>query len=132
MGDLRAMLSTDGDIKGNVSAGSMIINDYLIEMAEIPGGLRLTITRGSEVQSMDVIGNEVDEAYIAELVEDYLTKNPPSGGTQFEPDGETLILEGGILRVNTADAAEEDNTRPITSAAVATQIGNIEIILKTI
>ena len=45
---------------------------------------------------------------------------------------ETLILEGGILRVNTADAAEEDNTRPITSAAVATQIGNIEIILKTI
>ena len=42
------------------------------------------------------------------------------------------ITEAGVLSVHTADAAEEDNTKPITSAAVATQIGNIEILLGTI
>lgn len=56
-----------------------------------------------------------------------------SGGTAFTTD-ETLTLDPNtnILRVNTASEAEADNTLPITSAAVATQIGNIEILLKTI
>ena len=117
---------------GSIGAGGVIVNDYVITLTEIPGGLNLTVKRGSEVQSMDVIGGDVDEAFIAQLVEDYLTKNPPSGGTVFRPDGETLLLENGVLRVNTADIAEEDNTRPITSAAVATQVGNIEALLKTI
>lgn len=115
-----------------ISAGNIIVNDYLIQLTEIPGGFRLTVTRGSEVQSMDVIGGDVDEEYIAQLVEEYLAENPPSGGTVFKPDGHTLLLEEGILRVNTASAAEEDNTLPITSAAVAEQVGNIEVLLKTI
>lgn len=54
-----------------------------------------------------------------------------SGGTVFDTD-DTLRLENGILSVNTADAAEPDNTLPITSAAVYAQLGNIEIILGTI
>ena len=53
------------------------------------------------------------------------------GGIAFETD-ETLTLENGVLSVNTADAAEPDNTLPITSAAVAAQVGNIEILLATI
>lgn len=53
------------------------------------------------------------------------------GGVDFKTD-ETLTLEGGILSVNTADAVEEDNTLPITSAAVHTTVGNIEVLLKTI
>lgn len=130
-GTLSGNLSTE-TLRGLVTAGSLIVNDYLIQMTEIPGGFRMTVTRGSEVQSMDVVGSDVDEEFIAQLVEDYLTKNPPSGGTEFQPDNETLLLENGVLRVNTADAAEEDNTRPITSAAVATQVGNIEALLKTI
>lgn len=125
-------ITQSGYLHGIVSAGSIIVNDYVIKLTEIPGGMNLTVTRGSEVQSMDVIGADVDEEYIAQLVEEYLTKNPPSGGTEFRPDNETLLLENGVLRVNTADVAEEDNTRPITSAAVATQVGNIEALLKTI
>lgn len=54
-----------------------------------------------------------------------------NAGTDFKTD-ETLTLENGVLSVNTATEAEEDNTLPITSAAVATTVGNIEIILKTI
>lgn len=130
-GTLSGSLSAE-TLRGLISSGSIIVNDYLIQLTDIPGGFRMTVTRGSEVQSMDVIGGDVDEEFIAQLVEDYLTKNPPSGGTVFQPDNETLLLENGILRVNTADVAEEDNTRPITSAAVATQVGNIEALLKTI
>lgn len=44
----------------------------------------------------------------------------------------TLILNEGKLSVQVADEAEQDNTLPITSAAVYTQIGNIEVLLSTI
>ncbi|MDY3906235.1 MAG: hypothetical protein SOZ47_05485 [Lawsonibacter sp.] len=54
-----------------------------------------------------------------------------SGGTYFTTD-ETLTLKEGVLSVNTADAAEQDNTLPITSAAVHSAMGNIEALLKTI
>ena len=48
-------------------------------------------------------------------------------------DGYTLVQSSdGVVRVNTATEAEEDNTLPITSAAVHTNIGNIEILLETI
>lgn len=55
----------------------------------------------------------------------------PDAGVQFETD-ETLTLKDGVLSVNTADAVEEDNSLPITSAAVHTTVGNIEVLLKTI
>ena len=54
-----------------------------------------------------------------------------NAGTKFTTD-ETLNLENGVLSVNTATGVEEDNTLPITSAAVAQTVGNIEILLKTI
>ena len=38
----------------------------------------------------------------------------------------------GRLAVQVADTAEEDNTLPITAAAVHTELGNIEILLQTI
>lgn len=44
--------------------------------------------------------------------------------------GENLkITKDGILSVDTANAVEQDNTKPITSAAVHTAIGNIEALL---
>lgn len=46
--------------------------------------------------------------------------------------GNLKITEEGVLSVDTADDAEGDNTRPITSAAVHTQLGNIEVLLGTI
>ena len=54
-------------------------------------------------------------------------------GVDFTTD-ETLTLDPitKVLSVNTATEANRDNTLPITSAAVATQIGNIEILLSRI
>ena len=38
----------------------------------------------------------------------------------------------GKLAVDTADKVEQDNTKPVTSAAVHTEIGNIEALLAAI
>lgn len=47
--------------------------------------------------------------------------------------GENLkITPEGILSVDTAQAVEQDNTKPITSAAVHMEIGNIELLLSQI
>lgn len=42
------------------------------------------------------------------------------------------ITEEGRLSVDKATSAEEDNTRPITAAAVYMEIGNINALLETI
>ena len=43
-----------------------------------------------------------------------------------------LITEEGRLSVDKANAVEGDNTKPITAAAVYTEIGNINALLATI
>lgn len=43
-----------------------------------------------------------------------------------------LITEEGRLSVDTATTVEDDNTRPITSAAVYTEVGNINVLLAAI
>lgn len=51
-------------------------------------------------------------------------------GVDFVTD-ETLTLEDGVLRVNTANEVG-DYTLPVTAAAVNVTVGNIEVLLKTI
>lgn len=153
-------------LSGALSTGSVIVNDYTITMQGIDGGHRLTITRGSEVQTMDVLDG-VDGVGIAGIektatignVDEYTitmtdgssytftVTNGSGGGGGGGADvpiaseavagivrvGENLkISADGVLSVDTATAVEEDNTRPVTSAAVQTTVGNIEILLKTI
>ena len=42
-------------INGKIGAGSISLSDYLLEVTPIENGHRLTVTRGSEVQTMDVL-----------------------------------------------------------------------------
>ena len=42
-------------IGGSIGAGKAILNDYTLGVEDIDGGHRLTITRGSEAQTMDVM-----------------------------------------------------------------------------
>nr|DAL10180.1 MAG TPA_asm: hypothetical protein [Caudoviricetes sp.] len=47
--------------------------------------------------------------------------------------GENLtVTEDGVLSVDTTDDAEQDNTKPITSAGVNLVVGNINAILAII
>ena len=150
-------------LSGALSTGSVIVNDYTITMQGIDGGHRLTITRGSEVQTMDVLDGVgiagIEKTATIDNVDEYtITMTDGSsytftvtngyggsgGGSADVPIasetvagivrvGENLkISADGVLSVDTATAVEEDNTRPITSAAVQTTVGNIEILLKTI
>ena len=150
-------------LSGALSAGSVVVNDYMLSMSEIDGGHRLTITRGSEVQTLDIMdgvgiaGIEKTESignvdiYTITMTDGgsytFTVTNGSGGGGGSSADvpiasdtvagivrvGENLkISADGVLSVDTATAVEEDNTRPVTSAAVQTTVGNIEILLKTI
>lgn len=46
--------------------------------------------------------------------------------------GAGLKVEDGKLAVDTMDKIEQNNTKPVTSAAVHTEIGNINVLLATI
>lgn len=63
-----------------------------------------------------------------ESLEMELEEGGSGGGIGYQI-GSGLKVEGGILSVDTADQVEEDNTRPVTSAAVFMEIGNIEALL---
>ena len=54
------------------------------------------------------------------------------GGFPYEIGNGLKVVDGTTLEVDTADDVEQDNTLPITSAAVYTTVGNIEILLGTI
>ena len=81
----------------------------------------------------------LDEEQIAALVNTYLEKHPLSippmradvlGGARL---GENLKMsEDGHLSVDTAATAESGNTRPITSEAVHTLVGDIGSILDSL
>ena len=78
---------------------------------------------------MDVSFSDDDEEFAVEFGE--TTMVPGTGGVDFVTD-ETLSLVNGVLSVNTAEAVEKDNSLPVTSAAVYTEVGNINALLATI
>lgn len=56
-----------------------------------------------------------------------------SGGSFYYKVGEGLKIVGGdTLAVDTAASVEQDNTKPVTSGAVYTEVGNINALLATI
>lgn len=46
--------------------------------------------------------------------------------------GENIEIKNNVISVLTAPNVEQDNTKPITSGAVYTEVGNINILLQTI
>lgn len=55
-----------------------------------------------------------------------------SGGGYNIGPGLKLDAETNTLSVDTAESVEKDNTKPVTSAAVYTEVGNINALLATI
>lgn len=58
--------------------------------------------------------------------------NNIEAGITFTTDATLVLDTNNVLRVNTTNNTEEDNTLPITSAGVYTQVGNINALLQTI
>ena len=155
------MAARTNKLKVLLSVGSATLGEYNLRTEPIDGGYRLTITRGSEVQTLDIMdgvgiaGIEktasvgLTDVYTIALTDgssyEFTVTNGSGGGSGADVPiasdtvagivrvGENLrISADGVLSVDTATAVEEDNTRPVTSAAVQTTVGNIEILLKTI
>ena len=91
-------------------------------------------------QILSIIGPLTDletidkSSLVAAINEVYRTggSGTGGGGMAVNIDNKTLVVEDGVLRVNTTSDMEQDNTLPITSAAVYTTVGNIEALLSTI
>ena len=81
-------------------------------------GTTLTVTSASGTSSADLKGEKGD-------------KGDKGDGVSFTTDA-SLTLENDVLKVNTANAVEADNTLPVTSAAVYELVGDIESLLATI
>jgi hypothetical protein len=124
---------------------------------KITGQLR---TSGLRVSGMNVTGHRLSGSgnVIPRIENDYerLLNKPSINGVTLEGDltsedlhiestgsglpeggqiGDILVRNGGpeiAEWVPPADDAEADNTRPITSAAVYREIGNIDALLRTI
>lgn len=54
------------------------------------------------------------------------------GGIGYRIGHGLKVTGGDTLEVDAADAVERDNTRPVTSAAIYTEVGNIDALLQTI
>ena len=147
-------------LKVLLSVGSATLGEYNLRTEPIDGGYRLTITRGSDVQTLDIMdgvgiaGIEktasvgLTDVYTIALTDgssyEFTVTNGSGGSSGDVPIasetvagivrvGENLrISADGTLSVDTAAAVEQDNTRPITAEAVFTEVGNINALLETI
>lgn len=87
----------------------------------------------------DIKKGEVSPEDIQKAVNKYLTENPISVDIATTEKagivtvGKNLsITKDGVLSVDTTDSAEQDNTKPITSAGVNLVVGNINALLAII
>ena len=147
-------------LKVLLSVGSATLGEYNLRTEPIDGGYRLTITRGSDVQTLDIMDGVgiagIEKTASVGLTDVYtialtdgssyeFTVTNGSGGSGADVPiasetvagivrvGENLrVSADGTLSVDTAAAVEQDNTRPITAAAVYTEVGNINALLETI
>lgn len=69
---------------------------------------------------------------IEKAVSEYLEEHPVEGGVTFTTDETLTLSKENVLSVNRAVVVEQDNTLPITSAAVYETVGNINALLATI
>ena len=85
--------------------------------------MKLSLLNSSETVQMSMSGGEaVSLSLKTGAVQ-------PGGSLSI---GHGLKWESGALCVDCADAVETDNTLPVTSAAVAVEVGNIAVLLGTI
>lgn len=103
-----------------------IIQSAKIEVSDLPYSADLyeqVMAKLEEATSEENISEQINNA-----VNDYFEKNP----VKPYDIGNGLKFEDNVLSVDVANVVEEDNTKPISSAAVYTTVGNIDALLQTI
>lgn len=106
--------------------------DYVYTPTEHAGFDRLR----SEIGDLADLTTEAHDTLVAAINE---IKETGSSGYATKDKAGTIkvgdnlkISEDGVLSVDTTDTAQQDNTKPMTSAGVYTLAGNIEVLLATL
>lgn len=124
-------------ITDDTGAYTMVQQDFIVHKRAKPAGYVYTPTEHagfdrlrSEIGNLDDLATEDKSTIVAAINE---AARSGGGGTKYQI-GNGLILDAktNTLSVDTADAVERDNTKPITSAGVYLEIGNINALLATI
>lgn len=118
------VFNDDGSMTIVLTDGTSYTSPCLIGPGVAPGG-----TTGQ------VLAKATDDDYNTEWVDPGIADIPIAttdtlGGIIVGSD--LLITEEGVLSIDKANSMYEDNTKPITAAAVYTEIGNINAALATI
>lgn len=100
--------------------------DYVYTPTEHAGFDRLR----AEIGDLDDLTTSAKDTLVAAINE---AARSGGGGTKYQI-GNGLILDAktNTLSVDTASAVERNNTKPITSAAVYAEVGNINALLATL
>lgn len=100
---------------------------------EIIAGVVTENARNISTNAQNIATNAQNIATNAENIETLESKieTLESNSTQYEP-GENIAIDNNVISVITTDVVEADNTKPITSGAVYTVVGNIDVLLNTI
>lgn len=135
------MLAEEGDATAEVKLyqGDSLLTSARMKIRVYPQVLDENKVESSQefsaltnaLQKVDGLQNEIEQAVQeANDAADRAEEAAGSAGGFLVGDG--LIMEGGVLSVDTAKEVEEDNTKPVTSGAVYTQLGNVEALLASI
>lgn len=107
-------------------------SDYVYTPTEHAGFDRLR----AEIGDLADLTTEAHDTLVAAINE---IKETGSSGYATKDKAGTIkvgdnlkISEDGVLSVDTTDTAQQDNTKPMTSAGVYTLAGNIEVLLATL
>ena len=124
-------------ITDDTGAYTVVQQDFIVHKRAKPSGYVYTPTEHagfdrlrSEIGNLDDLATEYKSTIVDAINE---AARSGGGGTKYQI-GNGLILDAktNTLAVDTADAVERDNTKPITSAGVYLEIGNINALLATI
>lgn len=111
--------SVDGNGGTIRTITSVDISDDTVEPEVLQFGYTAHNALGQAIVGTGTIGGNIAPATTSTL-----------GGIIVGSD--LLITEEGVLSVDKATSVAEDNTKPITAAAVYTEVGNINALLATI
>ena len=123
------MTSVSENISGAVNA--VVSSSLLAEAYGLIGrGVKgVYINVDNELIFVMTDGSEINVGEISACVTLPVASADTIGGIRV---GESLRITDGVLSVDTATVVQQDNTKPVTSGAVHTEIVNIEALLEKI
>lgn len=130
-------------VTDDTGAYTMVQQDFAVYKRAKPAGYVYTPTEQMTLQTIQrQIGDLADlttEAHDTLVAAINEIKETGSSGYATKDKAGTIkvgdnlkISEDGVLSVDTTDTAQQDNTKPMTSAGVYTLAGNIEVLLATL